>query len=225
MSWTENMNLLTKQESMASKDLFQAVCDEIGKYYENKGFKYSGSRPKIVYKDKVVKVEICFWSSRFNTSGKSVTLEILPNFYSQEVIKKGLSTSASKIAKGFILGHTDLLIIKLEHNVNKSIKRQIYGEVFEKEIEGKLEPTISYHHICDIYGINEEKFNKIIEFIDQKIIPWIDKIQKAEGVLEFIEKRPKSVYSNLLGEGVNSDFIPYCNLRLPELNIEKRLRK
>ena len=149
----------------------------------------------------------------------------MPNFYSQEVIKKGLSTSASKIAKGFILGHTDLLIIKSELNDNKRIKRHIYGEVFEKAIEKKLEPTISDHHIYDIYGINSEKFNNIIGFIDKKIITWIDKIQKAEGVLEFIEKRPKSVYSNLLGESVNSDFIPYCNLRFPELNIEKRLRK
>ena len=36
MSWTENINLLNKQETMTSKDLFQAVCDEIGKYYESK---------------------------------------------------------------------------------------------------------------------------------------------------------------------------------------------
>jgi hypothetical protein len=225
MSWTKNINLITKQETMPSKDLFQAVCDEIGEYYGNKGFKYSRTRPKIVYKDKVLKVEICFWSSRYNTSGKSVTLEILPNFYSLEVIKKGLSKSASKIANGFILGHTDLLITKSENSDNKIIKKQIFGDIHEKDVEGKLEPTISNHHICDIYGINEEKFNKIIGFIDEKIIPWIDKIQTADGIVDFIENRPKSVHSNLLGEAVNSDFIPYCNLRFPELNIEKRLKE
>lgn len=225
MSWTENTDLLIKQKTMASKDLFQAVCDEIGKYYGNKGFKYSRSRPKIVYKDQELKIEICFWSSRYNTSGQGVILEILPNFYSLEVIKKGLSTSASKIAKGFILGHTDLLTIKSNNNDNKVIKRQIYGDVFEKEREGKIEPTISYHHICDIYGINDEKFKKIIEFIDLNIIPWIDKIKTAEGIIDFIENRPKSVHLSLLGEGVNSDFVPYCNLKFPNLDIESRLKK
>ncbi len=51
MNWTDNEILLNHNETTPCKDIFQAVCDELGKYYSDKGFKYARSKPKLTYKD------------------------------------------------------------------------------------------------------------------------------------------------------------------------------
>jgi hypothetical protein len=48
MAWTTNSILINHTQSHTPcKDIFQAVCDEIGAFYSKKGFKYTASRPKI----------------------------------------------------------------------------------------------------------------------------------------------------------------------------------
>lgn len=225
ISWTENEILLNQRPTMASSDLFQAVCDELGKYYADKGFKYSGSRPKIVHKDKELKLEICFWSSRSNTSGRHVSLEIVPSFYSTEVVKKGISTISSKNAKGLLMSKTALFMHN--HNEGDNIQRvkQIYGEILKQEDGVYGGNVIRYNSTCNIYGIDESRFKMIIEFIDSQILPWINKLKTEEGIHELINDRPKGIYSSLLGEGSNSDFITYCNLKFPHLKIEELINQ
>lgn len=225
MSWTKNEIILNQRPTMASSDLFQAVCDELGNYYSEKGFKYSKSRPKIVYKDKELKLEICFWSSRSNTSGRHVTLEIIPSFYSIEIIKNGTSTISSKIAKGLLISKTALFMHN--HNVGDNIQRlrQIYGETLLQEDGAYGSNIMRYNSICNIYGIDEVKFKAIIEFIDTKVLPWIDKLKTEEGIRELINDRPKGVYSSLLGEGSNSDFLVYSEMKFPELQVEKLINQ
>ena len=41
MSWTENITLSEYSKYTPCQEIFQAVCDEIGKHYEAKGLKYS----------------------------------------------------------------------------------------------------------------------------------------------------------------------------------------
>jgi hypothetical protein len=69
MSWTENKLLLNHSGYTPCNEIFHAVCDEIGKYYEKYGFKYSRSKPKITHKDQDLKLDICFWSSGSNIPG------------------------------------------------------------------------------------------------------------------------------------------------------------
>jgi hypothetical protein len=60
MAWTSNEILLNHTQSHTPcKEIFQAVCDEIGAFYTKKNFKYTASRPKITIEKYGIKVEIC----------------------------------------------------------------------------------------------------------------------------------------------------------------------
>lgn len=216
MNWTENKILLEYSKYTPCQEIFQAVCDEIGMYYEKKGGKYTRSRPKITFKDNKLKVEICFWSSKSNIPGEYVNLEILPNFYSTEIVKSNKS-------KGLLLGHTALFIRKYLVNPKQIKVRQIFGEEIERIDEHSTESVIRDNHTCNIYGLDESKFNMIIQFIDKNIISWIGKLKTEEGVLELIENACETRIWSLNGKGGNSDFIEYVKLSFPNIEIENRL--
>jgi hypothetical protein len=214
MSWTENKTLLEYSKYTPCQEIFQAVCDEIGQHYEKKGIKYSRSRPKIVFKDKEIKLEICFWSSRSNTPGEAVNLEILPNFYSLELAKH------SKI-KGFLFGHTGINSKKYTDDKKKIRVIQIFGDILERIDEYSYESVIRFNHNCNIYGLDKEKFEKIIEFIDLTIITWIDKIKTEQGLHELLDNpTDMRIWSlNLNGKGGNSDFVEYVKTKFPNIDL------
>jgi len=60
MFWTENAILSQTGSNHSCGEIFKAVCDEIGYHFKSRGFRYSKSRPKIIYQDKDLKVEIAF---------------------------------------------------------------------------------------------------------------------------------------------------------------------
>ncbi|MCM0665146.1 hypothetical protein [Flavobacterium tyrosinilyticum] len=215
MSLIEN-TILLNQKNADCKEIFQAVCDELGKHYEKLGFKYSRSRPKIVLKKEDLKLEICFWSSKSNISGQSITLEILPNFYSS-IIPKTKKTS------GFLFGHSAIFNHKYTDNPKKIRVVKIFGEVVEQIDEYSSESVIKESNVCNIYDIDEYKFKKIIEFIDLKILPSFEKLKTEQGLIELTENPTKSKIWSLNGKGGNSDFIEYCKLKFPNVDIEKRL--
>ena len=45
-------------------EIFQAVCDELGEYYKEMGFRYARSGPHLTIKSGDIKLKIAFWSSR-----------------------------------------------------------------------------------------------------------------------------------------------------------------
>jgi len=218
MDWTDNKTLLEYSQHTPCKEIFQAVCDEIGKHYEKRGFKYSRSSPKITIKDKIFKVEICFWSSRSNIPGEYVNLEILPNFYSNQPIKE-------KKSKGFLFGHTGLFIHKYSDNPKKIKIRQIFGDEIERIDEYSDESVVKDNNNCNVYGLNEANFSKIIEFIDNKIIIWAEKLKTEQGILELTENASKTRIWALNGKGGNSEFVPFVKLNFPNIEIEKLLEK
>ena len=220
MTWTENNVLTNYSNTTPCKDIFQAVCDELGLHYEQKGFKYSRSRPKIVYKDQEIKLEICFWSSASNMPGDYVNLEILPNFYSIELAKQ------SKV-KGFLFGHTSIFNTKYTDDKKKVRVVQIFGDILERIDEYSNESVIKFNHNCNVYGIDQDKFNKIIEFIDTKIIPWTSKIKTIEGISELLENPTGTrIWSlNLNGKGGNSDFVEYVKVKFPDVKINRWTEK
>ena len=214
MTWTNNKTLLEYSKYTPCKDIFQAVCDEIGKYYTKRGHKYFPCCPKVVIENPHLKLEICFWSSKSNIPGEYVNLEIIPNFYSKQLKNK------SNI-KGFLFGYTELLYKKYTDDVTKIRINTIFGETIERTDEYSYESKIIDINNCNIYGLDEVKFNKIIHFIDSKIIIWFNKIQDKNGIIELLENAGQTRLNSLNGKKLNSDFIKYVKLNFPEINIER----
>jgi hypothetical protein len=218
MSWTDNKTLLEYSKYTPCQDIFQAVCDELGKHYETQGFKYSRSRPKLTIDKDNIKLVIAFWSSRSNTPGDWVNLEILPNFYSKQLAK----TSS---IKGFLFGHTGLFYHKYSDNPKQIMVKQIFGDELERVDEYSNESKIIESNNCNVYGIDKEKFDSIVKFIDNKIVPWTSKLATEEGIIELITNASPTRVWALNGKGSNSDFIKYVHLNFPSINIENELDK
>lgn len=218
--WPSNSVLSNPTPNTPCQDIFQAVCDEIGEHYQKIGYKYAKGRPKLTYRDKFLKVEIAFWSSRSNIPGDYVNLTIIPSFYSLEVVKKGLSKIESKIAKGLILSHEAFCNTKAE-DTSQSKLIQIFGDEQDRPVHKKNGPVLTWNNSCNVYGIDETGFGKILEFIDLRILPWIEKIQTQEGTEELLQGAPREVINGLKGKSTNSDFIPYCKLMFPDLDLKE----
>jgi hypothetical protein len=216
MSWTENKILLEYTKYTPCQDIFQAVCDEIGKHYEKRGdMKYARSRPKITYKDKDIQLDICFWSSRSNTPGDCVCLEILPNFYSAQLKKKGM---------GLLFGHTGLFKQKHTGNPGQTKVVQIFGDEIERIDENNTESAIIYNNSCNVYGLDEHKFNSIIKFIDDEIIVWIEKLKTEAGIVALTSNMSLTRKVSLKGEGTNSSFREYVKTCFPDIDIDKQFK-
>jgi hypothetical protein len=90
--WTENSILTNQSETTPPAEIFEEFCQAIGYYYQQKGYKYTKSRPKVKIESKDLFVEINFWSSRSNMAGSSVGLEILP-YVGSKKLKKWIKTN------------------------------------------------------------------------------------------------------------------------------------
>jgi hypothetical protein len=73
--WPEESILNRYNEYTPCGDIFQAFCNALGQYYERKGMKYSKSRPKIVFNESSIEIELTFNSSRSNMPGRYVAVE------------------------------------------------------------------------------------------------------------------------------------------------------
>jgi hypothetical protein len=216
MSWTINPTLLNPPTSTPCKEIFQAVCDEIGAHYQQFGYKYTRSRPKVVVESDKLKLEITFWSSGSNTPGEHVNLEILPNFYAKQLAKTG-------VQKGFLFGHTALFYHKYTDDKTKIKVNQIYGEVSEYTDPYSHHSEIRDNRNCDIYGLDKARFDKIIAFIDTKILSWISKLQTEDGLLEFLkDANPTRIHSIDEKRG-NTNFPQYMLLNFPNIDLNKLL--
>jgi hypothetical protein len=181
MNWTDNKTLLNHSKHTPCNDIFQAVCDEIGKYYvAHHGYKYARARPKLTIKKKDFKLEIAFWSSRSNIAGNFVNLEIIPAFYDVTLPKKHLK-------KGLLFTNNAILNHKYTTDSQQVRHVSIFGEVEGLILKDSSESVIKYLNMCNVYGLDEEKFKKIIAFIDTKIIVWLDKIKTENGILELVD--------------------------------------
>lgn len=215
MDWTDNKTLLEYTKRTKCQEIFQAVCDELGKHYEEKGFKYSRSRPKLTFEKDDIKLVISFWSSKRNTPGSSVSFEILPDFYSKQVAK------TSNI-KGYLFGHTGIFYHKYTDNPKQILVKQIFGDELERIDEYSTESQIIENNYCNVYGIDKEKFDAIVKFIDDKIIPWISKLATKEGILELITNASPTRIWSLNGKSTNSDFVKYVELNFSDIDIKKK---
>jgi hypothetical protein len=163
MQWTTNQLLQNHNQNTPCKAIFQAVCDEIGQFYAQKGFKYTPSYPKLTLEKNGVKLEIGFFSSRMNTPGKWVQLEIIPTFSSK-------TARNTENPKGFLLIYPTIFYKKTDEMPPKLTVQHIFGEVETMTENWLTESNIRDYHACNVFGLTETNFGKIIAFIDQKII-------------------------------------------------------
>ena len=210
MNWTFEQNSILHNYSPYTpcKEIFQAICDEIGRYYVAKGWKYARSRPKITFKNKEIKIEIAFWSSGSNTPGDYVNLEILPHISSLELVKylKGQGVHS----KGYILGFNHLYTERYDQP-KKGLKKII--NIRSEDLERK-EGTVSeilFNKNVNVYGIDENDFYKIIEFLEDRVICWIDKINNEQGINTFLGRLTDRDKKSLL----KSDFGKFMKMKFP----------
>lgn len=216
MNWTENKVLLEYSPFTPCREIFQAVCDELGKHYVTKGFKYSRSQQKLTVETESIKLIIGFSSSRSNIPGEWICLEIGPAFFSKQLAKKNKN-------KGYIFGYPTIFYHSYTDNPQQIKVRQIFGDELERTEEDSEESKLIDNHTCNIYAINQKKFNQIIEFIDNKIIYWLNKISTKQGILELTTNASKTRKFYLKGVGLNNDFVEYVKTNFPNLDIEKIL--
>ncbi len=89
-NWTNE--ILLNQLDKEPKSIFNAYCEELGKYYSKMGFKFFKSRPRIERQNKDIIESINFWSSRNNVKNENVHLEILP-YVKSKSLKKWIKTN------------------------------------------------------------------------------------------------------------------------------------
>lgn len=80
-TWEEDSILFNVSEYTPTKDIFQAVCNELGRYFKLQGGKYTKSRPTLKWKGKKLRCEMGFWSSHSNMQGNWINLEIVTSVY------------------------------------------------------------------------------------------------------------------------------------------------
>lgn len=79
--WEENSVLYKTSPYTPPREIFQAVCNELGRYFAQSGAKYTKSSRKIKRTLGTVRLETAFWSSHGNTAGEWVNLEIVTTIY------------------------------------------------------------------------------------------------------------------------------------------------
>lgn len=82
--WEKNSVLYNKSPYVPPREIFQAVCNELGRYFAQSGAKYTKSNRKIKWTLGAVRLETAFWSSHGNTAGEWVNLEIVTSIYAAD---------------------------------------------------------------------------------------------------------------------------------------------
>jgi hypothetical protein len=86
--WTFESPILQRMSPHAApKDIFQAACDELGRYFAGDGLRYVRSRPRLERKCGELTLVMAMWSSRNNTAGEAIGLEVVSVVRSTELKK------------------------------------------------------------------------------------------------------------------------------------------
>ncbi|MNC21597.1 hypothetical protein D3C75_695810 [compost metagenome] len=214
-TWAKDSILYDINKDIPPKDIFVAVCVELGRYYREKGYSFTKSRPKLTLTSGDIQLEIILKSSGFNRAGESVSLEIMPTFYCLPYVKAGVQ------GRGILFDHSS---INSEFDLHKNDLAceliGIYGDVTSFVNHAFPTETVRYTHMCDVYGINETKFLQIIRYINDRIVSWVEEIQTESGVEEMIAiqraKRPGWNLQNC-NDFVNCSLAYYICDRFPVL--------
>lgn len=177
--WMKDSVLYNCSKHTSTREIFQAVCDELGRYYGKEGKKYARSNHTIKWKGKHLKYQIKFNSSRYNLQGDYVCMEIVTNIWAlstEGMERKGILDFETW--RGVPADGSDKITI-----VN------IDGEIEEREPEEWEEPGVIYSRTCNIYKIDLNLFDKIIRYIDG-IIKKAELFETKEGIDVYLKMIP-----------------------------------
>lgn len=165
-------------------ELFRAFCDELGNYFQSKGLKYRKSRPLITFEDEEVKIDIGFSSSKSNTRGEWVAVELGVNIYWKELLR--VRELRGEKGYGGVIGDMSIFSKRLDNEESGTIVIQnIFGEVIKRK-EDNSESEFRYNKNFNIQGITNDKFQKVIDFFETKILNWATDIRDEEKVKSLI---------------------------------------
>jgi hypothetical protein len=207
-TWKEDSILNKYSKYTPCNDIFKAVCDEIGRYFIEKGYKYSSSRPKIALIDNDVKIEVSFYSSRSNIPGDWVAFEICISVISLEYIK--YKKEQGEKTQGRLFGEMALFSKKLENVTNGMVRiKKIFGEDIERIEDDRTEPELKIGKTLNVYGITTSDFLKLIDFLEKEVFIWTKKIDDKNEILKLINSTGKTGRWALK----NSDFRDYLGYK------------
>lgn len=147
-TWKENSVLYNTSPYVPPREIFLAVCDEIGRYYQMTGAKYTKSNRKLKWSWERIRCEIGLWSSHHNIPGEWVNLEIVTSVYSLDtrgMERKGILNYSVR-PNNFNVYHIDYnlffeIIHQIDHNLEivKTFETKEGVDNFLKEqSEGRL---------------------------------------------------------------------------------------
>ena len=96
--WDANSILYHISKYHSPKDVFDAVCLEINRYYSGQQ-DYKTYKKKVKWTGRFLNCEMAFWSSHSNMAGEYVNFEIVTSGYSNDISgmeKKGLLSQQVK---------------------------------------------------------------------------------------------------------------------------------
>ncbi|MEV5709019.1 hypothetical protein [Actinoallomurus sp. NPDC052274] len=89
MSWyfADDSPLRALSSRTLPKIVFNAVCDELGRYFAPDGLRYVRSRPRVEQRCGDLVLTLSMWSSRSNVGGEHVALEVVSHVDSRALAK------------------------------------------------------------------------------------------------------------------------------------------
>lgn len=176
--WTENSILTNQNDTTPPAEIFDEFCQAIGYYYQQKGYKYTRSRPKVKIESRDLFVEINFWSSRSNMAGSSVGLEILP-YVGSKKLKKWIK--ANKTGRNeYIYGPTKYdfryqniygatvdffldLILKIDKYIAEQLDISENKKFIDKLLAENSSELITDNFACYLAMTNDPRLSEFIE--------------------------------------------------------------
>jgi hypothetical protein len=181
--------LIHYNEQTPNREIFKAVCNEVGNFFTQYGFKYAPSGPKLEFKNKDndLSLQFMFISGHSNWQGSHVNIEIIPNIYSKKLAQ--LDKLETYDAKGFLLGRIDLTYRRDVHKPPRHVTVVLLdGTIASERTEEIYEVgTVVYNANYNIYGISPENLVRIIQYmVRTAVLPFL-KLAEKEYFIHFIE--------------------------------------
>lgn len=178
--WTTDSLFNGDVFSAKPSEVFRAFCDELGNYFQSEGLKYRKSKPLITFEDDEVKIDIGFNSSRSNMSEQWIAVELGINIYWKELVR-AKELRGEKVYGG-VIGDMSIFSKRLDDERPGTIViENIYGDVVRRNEENS-ESEFRYNKVFNIHGLTTDKFQKIIDFFEIKILNWSKDIRDEEKV-------------------------------------------
>ncbi|NVJ59634.1 MAG: hypothetical protein HWE27_04545 [Gammaproteobacteria bacterium] len=191
------------------KDIFQGVCNELGRYFKEKGFRYAKSGPRISGTVGDIKVRIGLSTTRTNRQGESVGLAISPLFSSIKMEKSFGEESA------YIWGYPEVYyrFTKCAPRCDVIVRRLFAPDIERSDAYYKNQLIISNN--INVWGIDETKLVRLIDFINVNVIDVMSTLQDEARLRKYLLELDNFTKSRIKND--ESSICHYLSTQFPEL--------